>query len=1228
MEYIPHLLGTIDGSVAPPQLDLASIDPALLFAGASTSTAAAPPNFADLSQLPPPPPLLQAAGTRASTRLAHAAAAATIAPAALLNHATTTSGQPAAVPMNLDQDVQGADDADQPEGEDDETLYCICKQRDDGSPMVECGGCQDWFHLRCVGLSKRAVDKLATFTCPACTDAAATAAAAIIAKGKAGGKDTKRRFKSPPSDRSSPADSEADSVYEPPPDEPVTAVKRKSQSGESASKRTKTSSSGSPDLKTKRLSSDVSAGGVGTAPAQSSKGRLEELARRRSSSNSTAAAVSGAGHGSSSTNALSSSSDALNLHDPYRDPVRKHCMEQFVAVLTVIFAAGLAAQQQDSAAAAAAAAATGASAGGGGGEEAAVAPATAAKPVSAGRPAVKYAVALENALFKHYPEPIPGKRDRFQAGKAYKDRFRSLIFSLKDKTNTALRKRIVSGDLPAQLLARMSNAELANDAMRQLTERARVESLASSILKKEQGPLRKMTHKGEIEVERGGGDSGGSGGGGSSSSSSRTESKTATSKPSLVKKPAISPAQSSGMRSSSSSSSIGKAGEAAPTAPKKTAPPAPLPTIARKVSSSTSKQAAPADTPTSETGGANPADSPSTRFNFGSLWMGSPTSDPGEGADGADPAGKDAATEEGKTASPTFSAQGGEIDLGDFGVSDDLIDNFLDESSDAAIVAAAAAAEAAKTIAPVKKPTPSAPSGPRARDRARAEGPSRDAPAGPRKGARPPAPRSAVRPGGQSQPTTGANSIRPTPKAVRSTTPPKLPNVPRRADAPPLSSSAAATASSHQPKGGILKASKPSEEKHRSTRVWQGAFTMPEEGTFSGSVRQIGGRPLGSDPRIWPLFFPEAHTTIEGRLPSRMAEDYLVASTMAHRTEVVAFVLERALCLPGLAMAGDDAPLTESANARSFEKVVRYFAGRERYGVLGSDPSARGRIIKDFYIAALPRDMPSLPAWLKGLVPGLDKYEPTLQHPRSGLGSQNEDVFVLAAVLFKGALDAELALSAPPPSIVSQPAIPTPATVPSSYAPVSSTGPADPLAGLLGAGGASALQDLLKSVGVVGPATSQPSSSSVPISSSHSAPPSAAVQPPPTMPVSTASALAQVPTEKLEPLLLANPKLVDQLLASLQEQGRADPVGGASLLPSSTTTSTSGHGANPAAAAAAEKEAYDPGAAGGVIPGFAALVGATPSPVGASGAAVWPPRGGPPYGDAAGAQGGGYGRGH
>ena len=55
-------------------------------------------------------------------------------------------------------------------------VYCLCRAEDDGSMMILCETCEDWFHPRCVGLSLRAAKQLGDddipYLCPTCTGSA------------------------------------------------------------------------------------------------------------------------------------------------------------------------------------------------------------------------------------------------------------------------------------------------------------------------------------------------------------------------------------------------------------------------------------------------------------------------------------------------------------------------------------------------------------------------------------------------------------------------------------------------------------------------------------------------------------------------------------------------------------------------------------------------------------------------------------------------------------------------------------------------------------------------------------------------------------------------------------------------------------------------------------------------------------------------------------------------
>ena len=58
------------------------------------------------------------------------------------------------------------DDNDEEDDESDNELYCICRKGDDHTWMIACdGGCDDWFHGRCVGIDQRDGNLIDRFIC-------------------------------------------------------------------------------------------------------------------------------------------------------------------------------------------------------------------------------------------------------------------------------------------------------------------------------------------------------------------------------------------------------------------------------------------------------------------------------------------------------------------------------------------------------------------------------------------------------------------------------------------------------------------------------------------------------------------------------------------------------------------------------------------------------------------------------------------------------------------------------------------------------------------------------------------------------------------------------------------------------------------------------------------------------------------------------------------------------
>ncbi|XP_071723495.1 uncharacterized protein [Rutidosis leptorrhynchoides] len=123
-------------------------------------------------------------------------------------------------------------------------------------------------------------------------------------------------------------------------------------------------------------------------------------------------------------------------------------------------------------------------------------------------------------------EEIPGKDERRQqpqspkilaskieaelfklfggVNKKYKEKGRSLLFNLKDRSNPELRERVMSGDIPPDRLCAMSAEELASKELSQWRQ-AKAEEFASMVVLPDSGldakRLVRKTHKGEFMVE-------------------------------------------------------------------------------------------------------------------------------------------------------------------------------------------------------------------------------------------------------------------------------------------------------------------------------------------------------------------------------------------------------------------------------------------------------------------------------------------------------------------------------------------------------------------------------------------------------------------------------------------------------------------------------------------------------------------------------------------------------
>ena len=73
-----------------------------------------------------------------------------------------------------DDDDEMASDVDWNSEDDPERLWCVCQQPHNNRFMICCDSCLDWFHGKCVGITKKVASEMEEkgneWTCPKCKD--------------------------------------------------------------------------------------------------------------------------------------------------------------------------------------------------------------------------------------------------------------------------------------------------------------------------------------------------------------------------------------------------------------------------------------------------------------------------------------------------------------------------------------------------------------------------------------------------------------------------------------------------------------------------------------------------------------------------------------------------------------------------------------------------------------------------------------------------------------------------------------------------------------------------------------------------------------------------------------------------------------------------------------------------------------------------------------------------
>jgi hypothetical protein len=66
--------------------------------------------------------------------------------------------------LDIHPDTSSDDDSDEEMSEQ----YCTCRGSDDGTGMIQCDGCEEWYHGRCIGIEAEMLEDIQMFLCQAC----------------------------------------------------------------------------------------------------------------------------------------------------------------------------------------------------------------------------------------------------------------------------------------------------------------------------------------------------------------------------------------------------------------------------------------------------------------------------------------------------------------------------------------------------------------------------------------------------------------------------------------------------------------------------------------------------------------------------------------------------------------------------------------------------------------------------------------------------------------------------------------------------------------------------------------------------------------------------------------------------------------------------------------------------------------------------------------------------
>ncbi|KAI0820319.1 hypothetical protein BC628DRAFT_1397687 [Trametes gibbosa] len=362
--------------------------------------------------------------------------------------------------------------------------YCVCRKPDDGSPMIHCSSCKDWFHFRCVELSEKDAEEIQLYICPSCQQKTgarvikewegpeAVQEAMVVdiaAKNGTSSPRSKKPTRKPAVAKTEESDvsSEGSDEYHP---EVKTASTHRTHRQTRHSDNDSDSGESIREKSPKRLRHASITPKDPALPMPPSPAPINQQKRKKS----------------------------LSAHQPPPkrprsestagdDAVRKYCLGKLQGMFSQIFTRYPFLPSEDSE----------------GMKQ--LSPhkkpeeLTSEEKEGLETRARQFGHDLEQCLYELFSEP--DKQGKQVAAGKYKERFRMLTFNLSKADRVVLHMRIASSHISPKELSTMSSTDLASEEEQQSIKKLEEEALAHSILKKSTVPRAKLTHKGLQDIE-------------------------------------------------------------------------------------------------------------------------------------------------------------------------------------------------------------------------------------------------------------------------------------------------------------------------------------------------------------------------------------------------------------------------------------------------------------------------------------------------------------------------------------------------------------------------------------------------------------------------------------------------------------------------------------------------------------------------------------------------------